>query len=87
MTQNSKTASNADPVSTVTKHITIYSDNPIHDCIDRIIEHSTMLDAANTDKEYHLSLLREAAEDLSDICVDSEYRMRLVGAQKTYAKS
>jgi hypothetical protein len=75
------------PVSTVTKHIKIYSDNPIHDCIDRIIESSTMIDSVNTDKEYHLSLLREAAEDLSDICVDSEYRMRLVGAQKTYAKS
>jgi hypothetical protein len=87
MSKTTKATRTTDPVSTTTKHIKIYSDNPIHDCIDRIIEHSTMLDAANTDKEYHLSLLREAAEDLSDICVDSEYRMRLIGAQKTYAKS
>jgi hypothetical protein len=37
MTQKSKTTTTTEPVSTVTKHITIYSDNPIHDCIDRII--------------------------------------------------
>jgi hypothetical protein len=32
------------PVSTVTKHIKIYSDNPIHDCIDRIINSCACLD-------------------------------------------
>jgi hypothetical protein len=34
----------SEPVSTVTKHIKIYSDNPIHDCIDRIINACARLD-------------------------------------------
>lgn len=64
MTQPDKMTSNTDPVSTITKHIKIYSDNPIHDCIDRIIESSTMLDSVNTDEEYYLTLLRDAANVL-----------------------
>jgi hypothetical protein len=37
MHQPDKITPNPQPVSTVIKHIKIYSDNPIHDCIDRII--------------------------------------------------
>jgi hypothetical protein len=60
----------SEAVSTVTKHIKIYSDNPIHDCIDRIIESSVMLDSVNSDKEYCLALLHEAANDLfSEVCM------------------
>jgi hypothetical protein len=43
MTQQPDTAT-AQPTSTVTKHIKIYSDNPIHDCIDRIIDAVAVFD-------------------------------------------
>ena len=62
-------------ISTVTKHIKIYSDNPFHDCIDRIIEASVMFDSIDTDEDYHLSLLQDAATDLFDTCIKERHKL------------
>jgi hypothetical protein len=59
MTQNSKTTTTTQPVSTVTKHITIYSDNPIHDCIDRIIDAVIIIDE---DDDWSLSASQELCD-------------------------
>ncbi len=51
-------------ISAVIKHIKVYSDNPIHDCIDRIITACTNIDE-DCDYCYFSSLeLKAAAEDL-----------------------
>jgi hypothetical protein len=50
--------------STVTKHIKIYSDNPIHDAIDRIIDSCALIDEDNDYRFMASSELKEAAEDL-----------------------
>jgi hypothetical protein len=52
------------PVSTVTKHIKIYSDNPIHDCIDRIINACIGMDAGGEDSHYYAVKLKNSAEEL-----------------------
>jgi tagatose-1,6-bisphosphate aldolase non-catalytic subunit AgaZ/GatZ len=62
MTQPNDTPTSA-PVSTVTKHIKIYSDNPIHDCIDRIIDAVAGLDHDN-DISYYASQLMMLSEKL-----------------------
>jgi hypothetical protein len=64
MTQKFDHINASEPVSTVTKHIKIYSDNPIHDCIDRIINSCVGLDEGG---DYTLSNaieLQSASQDL-----------------------
>jgi hypothetical protein len=51
-------------ISTVTKHIKIYSDNPIHDAIDRIINSCACLDEGDDYMGLASLELREATEDL-----------------------
>ncbi len=54
----------SEPVSTVTKHIKIYSDNPIHDCIDRIINAAIFIDEGDDFCGMGAAELNDAAEDL-----------------------
>jgi hypothetical protein len=70
------------PVHTATKSIKLYSDNPIHDCIDRMIESSTLFDSTNSDKEHCIALLREAAEDLADICIHAQSLISIQNIKK-----
>ncbi len=66
---NSDTNSEPTPntVSTVTKHIKIYSDNPIHDCIDRIITAVNYLDEADDFYPWANNELCEAADNLTEL--------------------
>jgi hypothetical protein len=59
MNQPDKMTPNPQPVSTVTKHIKIYSDNPIHDCIDRIIDAVVIIDQ---DDDWSLSASQELCD-------------------------
>jgi hypothetical protein len=63
MTQPNDTPTSA-PVSTVTKHIKIYSDNPIHDCIDRIIDACVCIDEGTDYRGFASENLHNAAMDL-----------------------
>lgn len=54
----------SEPVSTVTKHIKIYSDNPIHDCIDRIITAVSCIDEDNGWRQSASVELYDAADKL-----------------------
>lgn len=56
------------PVSTVTKHIKIYSDNPIHDCIDRIIDTASLLDNNQISHVRALLRIQDMADELSNVC-------------------
>lgn len=60
----------SEPVSTVTKHIKIYSDNPIHDCIDRIIDAVAYIDEDHDWMGSQSGKLQEAAEDLLILACD-----------------
>jgi hypothetical protein len=51
-------------ISAVTKHIKIYSDNPIHDAIDRIINSCACLDEGDDYMGLASLELQEAADDL-----------------------
>jgi hypothetical protein len=57
-------------VSTVTKHIKIYSDNPIHDCIDRIIDACVALDQRDQCAFIYALELEKAADELLDLARD-----------------
>jgi hypothetical protein len=67
MTQPTNDTPTTQPVPTVTKHITIYSDNPIHDCIDRIIDACTTLDEGTSRESHHADLLYVATTELLDL--------------------
>jgi hypothetical protein len=62
---------NPAPISTITKHIKIYSDNPIHDAIDRIINSCACIDEGDDYMGLASLELKEAAEDLLKLaCVN-----------------
>jgi hypothetical protein len=65
MTQKFDHIDASEPIRTVTKSIKLYSDNPIHDCIDRIIDACKCVDRGGKDLDSHLAELEQAAEDLS----------------------
>jgi hypothetical protein len=67
MNQPDKMTPNSQPVSIVTKHIKIYSDNRIHDAIDRIIDSCAGLDEANEHAFYYSLSLKAAAEELCEL--------------------
>jgi hypothetical protein len=67
MNQPDQITPTSQPVSTVTKHIKIYSDNPIHDCIDRIITAVNCLDEANDFYPWANNELCEAADNLTEL--------------------
>jgi hypothetical protein len=67
MTQPTNDTPTTQPVSTVTKHIKIYSDNPIHDCIDRIIDACVALDEGTSRESHHADLLYVATTELLDL--------------------
>jgi hypothetical protein len=48
----------------VTKSIKLYSDNPIHDCIDRIIDACVGVDLGDNDAFFYSMELNIAAEEL-----------------------
>ena len=64
MTQPNESNPNPQPVSTVTKHIKIYSDNPIHDCIGELIDACEDLDDSDPTSYIALVELREIADKL-----------------------
>ena len=64
MTQSDRTTPDPAPVSVITKHIQIYSDNPIHEAIDRIINSCACIDEGDDYGGMASHELREAAEDL-----------------------
>jgi hypothetical protein len=72
MNQPEKMTPNPQPVSTVTKHIKIYSDNPIHDCIDRMIGYCEYLDDPNANTHFAFKWMQEAASELSALCQNEE---------------
>jgi hypothetical protein len=67
MTQKLDHINASEPVSTVTKHIKIYSDNPIHDCIDRMIDCCYRLDENIGDSIINYRELKNAARELNQI--------------------
>ncbi|WP_309740095.1 hypothetical protein [Chamaesiphon sp. OTE_20_metabat_361] len=69
MTKSDYSIPNTDPVSAVTKHIKIYSDNPIHDAIDRIIDSCLCIDEGHDECHVGSIELRNAAEDLLILAV------------------
>jgi hypothetical protein len=87
MTQPNDTPTSA-PVSIVTKHIKIYSDNPIHDCIDRIINAVAVIDEDDKHSGLASVELYEVARQLLMLATD---RMVLINIeylkQKNGAKS
>ncbi len=72
MTEITEMTPNPQPVSTVTKHIKIYSDNPIHDCIDRMIGYCEYLDDPNANTHFAFKWMMEAANELAEFCKDEE---------------
>jgi hypothetical protein len=74
----------AQPVSTVTKHVQLYSDNPIHDCIDRLIDACALLDESGKDSYDLLQQLRDTAEELFEI---AERKILLLSAERLAAKT
>jgi spore cortex formation protein SpoVR/YcgB (stage V sporulation) len=74
----------AQPVSTVTKHVKLYSDNPIHDCIDRLIDTCNCLDESGKDSYDFLQQIRDTAEELFEI---AERKILLLSAERLAAKS
>jgi hypothetical protein len=70
MNQPNEMTPNPQPVSTVTKHIKIYSDNPIHDCIDRIIDACSSLDEGTSRESHHANLLYVATTELLELSSD-----------------
>jgi hypothetical protein len=77
MTQSNDTPTSA-PVSTVTKHIKIYSDNPIHDCIDRIINSCACIDEDDNYLNLASNELYAAAQQLLMLATD---RMVLINLE------
>lgn len=73
-------------VSTVTKHIKLYSDNHIHDCVGRIIKYCEYLDERNINGDYALDCLREAANDLAEACLDKKLEGMKYLIAKLYEK-
>jgi hypothetical protein len=57
------------PVSAATKHIRLYSNNPMHDCIDRIIDACSCIDEGRSDAFEHLIELQKAAEQLDNLAL------------------
>jgi hypothetical protein len=87
MTQPNDTPTSA-PVSIVTKHIKIYSDNPIHDCIDRIINSCACIDEGDDYLGLASCELFEAVQQLlmlaSDrmVLINIEYLKQKNGAKQ-----
>ena len=70
-------------VSIIPKSIKIYSDNPIHDAIDRIIDSCACIDEGD-DRCHMASLeLREAAEDLLILACDRIAKIKLKSEKPT----
>lgn len=70
MNQPDKTMPNTAPISTKITHIKLYSDNPIHDAIDSIIESCTGLDEANDHSFFYALSLKAAAEELCELAYE-----------------
>lgn len=64
MTETNNDTPNPAPISIVTKHIKIYSDNPIHDAIDRIVDSCACIDEGDDYMGLASIELRAATEDL-----------------------
>jgi hypothetical protein len=88
MTQTDPTTPHTQPVSAVTKHIKIYSDNPIHDAIDRVIDRVLDLDDPYN-AAYNASQLVKEVEKLHRLACNlaaieiTKYHEKLRDAKKT----
>jgi hypothetical protein len=78
MIQPTPTAPTTKPISTVTKHIKLYSDNPIHDCIDRIIDAVAVIDEDDKHSGLASAELYEVAQQLLMLATD---RMVLINLE------
>ncbi len=76
---------NHTPVSIVTKHIKIYSDNPIHDCIDRIIDNSSALDEGKNNF-FHAAQMMEATEELHELLRNKLFSESPLNLQNMFKK-
>jgi hypothetical protein len=68
MTQKYDHIKASGPIRPVTKSIKLYPDNPIHDCIDRIIEETILLDQDKSSKLFGLLRIQDLADELSNVC-------------------
>jgi hypothetical protein len=71
MTQSDNINSAVQQISTVTKHIKLYSNNPIHEAIDRIINSAACLDEGDDYMGLASLELKEAADDLFKLACES----------------
>jgi hypothetical protein len=67
MTENDKTTPTNASVTAVKKWIKLYSDNPIHEAIDRIIDCCEALELPDCDRLHNSIQLHQAAEALEVI--------------------
>ncbi len=86
MNQTDKTDSNPETVSTVTKYIKIYSDNPIHDCIDRIIGYCEYLERTDHNDYFTFKWMKEASLELAVLCEQRQAKASLKTVQEINAK-
>ena len=63
-------------VSIIPKTIKIYSDNPIHEAIDRIIDSCNRIDEGDDSTGIASVELREAAEDLIVLSTQNLYELQ-----------
>jgi hypothetical protein len=89
MTQPTNDTLTTQPVSTVTKHIKIYSDNPIHDCIDRIINSCACIDEGDDRFGMATHEMMEAAEELIQLTIERRVQAiaKIVNKSHEYRRS
>jgi hypothetical protein len=56
-------------ITACTKYIRVYSDNPIHNQIDRIIDACSYVDEGGDNLYFYLSELKDAAEELTELTI------------------
>jgi hypothetical protein len=77
MTQSDNLTPNPAPISTVTKHIKLYSNNPIHNAIDRIIDSCAFIDEDGDYFGLASKEMLEAAEDLIALSIQNLQQLQL----------
>jgi hypothetical protein len=83
MSQPDKMTPNPQPVSAITKHIKLYSDNPIHDCIDRIITACEEIDEGSQWAQSAAVELQDASSQLVVLAMKLQVKQHYEQLQKT----
>ncbi len=85
MTEPNKTTPSPQPVSTVTKHIKIYSDNKFHMAIANLIDTCQSLDSGKGITHEQYKQLEQTAEDILDITLNIGHQIhRAMMIEKHY---